>query len=161
MKNAGPNGSFFDEDKVISANKFNFYSLMIGLFVTIPFVFLFHDLTAGFGIGEITFLELAKISFTGKTKILHVRNIIILLIMVFFVLKSYLSKEEKYKHVNKKGLVKKWILIIIPFLITIPLYLKPKILEPSTSMFIALLMILFYNTATELLLMKFMKGQDV
>ncbi|MBC8591166.1 helix-turn-helix domain-containing protein [Wansuia hejianensis] len=95
--------SFFDEEKIICERKYDFYSLIIGLFIIIPSVVLFHDLTNGFGTGGMTFMELAKLSFAGKGVILLVRNILIFGLMISFVIKSYLSKEEKYKLVNKKN----------------------------------------------------------
>lgn len=156
--------SFFDEEKIICERKYDFYSLIIGLFIIIPSVVLFHDLTNGFGTGGMTFMELAKLSFAGKGVILLVRNILIFGLMISFVIKSYLSKEEKYKLVNKKKLITKWILIIIPLLASILLFFSPKLfklLEPTTSLAIALLMMFYYNSFAELLLMKFIKGKEI
>lgn len=156
--------SFFDEEKIICERKYDFYSLIIGLFIIIPSVVLFHDLTNGFGTGGMTFMELAKLSFAGKGVILLVRNILIFGLMISFVIKSYLSKEEKYKLVNKKKLITKWILIIIPLLASTLLFFSPKLfklLEPTTSLAIALLMMFYYNSFAELLLMKFIKGKEI
>lgn len=156
--------SFFDEEKIICERKYDFYSLIIGLFIIIPSVVLFHDLTNGSGTGGMTFMELAKLSFAGKGVILLVRNILIFGLMISFVIKSYLSKEEKYKLVNKKKLITKWILIIIPLLASTILFFSPKLfklLEPTTSLAIALLMMFYYNSFAELLLMKFIKGKEI
>lgn len=156
--------SFFDEEKIICERKYDFYSLIIGLFIIIPSVVLFHDLTNGFGTEGMTFMELAKLSFAGKGVILLVRNILIFSLMISFVIKSYLSKEEKDKLVNKKKLITKWILIIIPLLASILLFFSPKLfklLEPTTSLAIALLMMFYYNSFAELLLIKFIKGKEI
>lgn len=156
--------SFFDEEKIINSKKYDFYSLIIGLLIIIPLVILFHDLSKGFGTGGMTFTELARISFTGKGIILLIRNVLVFGLMVLFVIKSYLGKEEKYMFVNKKKLTTKWILTIIPLLASILLFFNPKLfklLEPTTSLAIALLMIFFYNSFAELLLLKFMKGKDM
>ena len=164
MKDKRFYNSFFDEEKIICEKKYDFYSLIIGLFIIIPLVVLFHDLTKGFGTDGMTFLELSKISFAGKGVILLVRNVLVFALMIFFVIKSYLSKDEKYMLVNKKKLITKWILIIIPLLGSILLFFSPKLfklLEPTTSLAIALLMMFYYNSFAGLLLMKFMKDKDI
>lgn len=156
--------SFFSEEKIICEKKYDFYSLIIGLFIIIPLVVLFHDSTNGFGTDGMTFMELLRISFVGKGVILLARNVLVFTLMIFLVIKSYLSKEEKYILVNKKKLITKWILIIIPLSASILLFFSPKLLkllEPTTSLVIALLMIFYYNSFAGLLLMKLMKGKDI
>lgn len=63
-----------------------------------------------------------------------------------------------------KKLITKWILIIIPLLASILLFFSPKLfklLELTTSLAIALLMMFYYNSFAELLLMKFIKGKEI
>lgn len=153
--------SFFNVEKVIDANKYNFYSLVITLFIIIPLMILLHELTNGLGIGEMSFIELAQMSMTDKTIILHLRNIVIFGLMIFFVIKSYLSKEKNYMFVDRKKMLTKWMILSIPLLISIFLFFYPKVLEPVTSMIITLLMIYFYYGCVELLLLKFMKNENI